>query len=566
MAASAARLLLFIAGVFALAAVTAMAAIIKIDYDGTRRDSLQRNVVLAQLLEEHAHRTFDLGQAALNDLIGGVTLGPGGVGVTPAMAARAARWLRDAPQISAFLVIDETGRVVFTTLAGNPNGVDLSDRPYFKAHAAGEKIHVGGLTLGRIEKKWFFSLSRRVEDGDGRFRGLVVASMRAGYFSTLYAGLGLAPGDNIAIYKTDGTVVARRLMNWRGDIVPSSASHPLFTTYFPQAAQGTYQAVSPIDGVTRIGAYRGVEGWPLIVTSVSDIDQVLAPWIDRSRRNATFCLALLAALAGLAWWGYQRMRGEERAVEATRKARDAAEAANRTKSEFIASISHEFRTPLNAVIGFSDALRSGAIGETLPPRCLAYVGDIHAAGQHLLDLVNDVLDVSVIEASKLDLRPETVAVGPMIDAVLRLVQARATAKSLALDVDLDRAPPSLLVDERRCKQILVNLLGNAVKFTHDGGVIRLIVIAVVGGGVDLVVADTGIGMDEAGLAKALTFFGQVDSSLARKYEGTGLGLPLAKSLIELHGGTLDIDSAPGRGTTVTVHLPPACVPAAATAV
>ena len=242
-----------------------------------------------------------------------------------------------------------------------------------------------------------------------------------------------------------------------------------------------------------------------------------------------------------------------------RTAKRLADEATKAKSEFLATMSHELRTPLNAILGFSEMISMHALEGDTPSRYRDYAGSIYESGSHLLEIINDILDISAVEAGKLTLHPEDIDTAALVGAAERLIQVRAEKRNLRLEVDLTAAPKRLRVDKRRIKQILINLLGNAVKFTPKGGEIRLQVHGTEEGGVCLVVADNGIGMDAEGIAKALTLFGQVDSRLARKYEGTGLGLPLTQHLAESLGGKLEVQSVLGRGTTVTVTLPAACV-------
>jgi PAS domain S-box-containing protein len=242
-----------------------------------------------------------------------------------------------------------------------------------------------------------------------------------------------------------------------------------------------------------------------------------------------------------------------------RTAKRLADEATKAKSEFLATMSHELRTPLNAILGFSEMISMHALEGDDPSRYRDYAGSIYESGSHLLEIINDILDISAVEAGKLTLHPEDVETASLVEAAERLIQVRAEKRNLRLEVDLATAPCRLRVDKRRLKQILINLLGNAVKFTPKGGEITLQVHGTPEGGVCFVVADNGIGMDAEGIAKALTLFGQVDSRLARKYEGTGLGLPLSQHLAESLGGGLQVTSVLGRGTTVTVTLPPECV-------
>jgi PAS domain S-box-containing protein len=232
-----------------------------------------------------------------------------------------------------------------------------------------------------------------------------------------------------------------------------------------------------------------------------------------------------------------------------------AEIASRAKSEILANMSHELRTPLNAIIGFSDLMIQEVFGPLGHLKYEGYVSDIHVSGEHLLDLINDILDVSAIEAGELVLHEEPLDVEEILTACTRLIGARATKGQVKVATEIAPALPALYADGRRLKQIVLNLLSNGVKFTQEGGSVTIEAAIDSAGDLILAVIDTGIGMDEAGIAKAMQRFGQVESQLDRKYEGTGLGLPLTKSLVELHGGQLCIKSKPGHGTTVTVRMP-----------
>ena len=245
----------------------------------------------------------------------------------------------------------------------------------------------------------------------------------------------------------------------------------------------------------------------------------------------------------------------KRAEEALRMAIECAESANKTKSTFLAHTSHELRTPLNAIIGFSDMIRNGIGTGAATDKINEYAGHINESGRHLLAILNDILDLSKVEAGKLELYEEEVDVALAVDTCVAMMQARAERGGLKVVCDVPEELPALRADGRKVKQILINLLSNAVKFTRPGGRVVVVVATDALGAVSISIADTGIGIADDQMAIALAPFSQVDSALNRKFEGTGLGLPLAKALVELHQGKFQIESAPGEGTTVTITFP-----------
>lgn len=244
---------------------------------------------------------------------------------------------------------------------------------------------------------------------------------------------------------------------------------------------------------------------------------------------------------------------ETRTKEVT-LALEAAAAASQAKSQFLAAMSHELRTPLNAIIGFSEILNREMFGPLGDVRYRDYARNIFDSGGHLLGLINDVLDFSKLEAGRFELQDDVVDIAKIIAETVAMISQQAERNDLHLSLDLTPQLPRLHADSRRLRQILLNLISNSIKFTPDGGEIK-VSAAVDDGDLVLSVTDTGIGMAAEDIPTALMRFGQIDSKLSRKYDGTGLGLPLSKRLVELHGGTLTIESVLGSGTKVTIRFP-----------
>jgi len=245
----------------------------------------------------------------------------------------------------------------------------------------------------------------------------------------------------------------------------------------------------------------------------------------------------------------------EQAAMAATQAMNAARASDQAKSAFLANMSHELRTPLNAIIGFAQVLSAQSPGPIGTSQYVEYTQDILTSAQHLLGIINDILDLARIEAGKGELREELVDAMEVTSACVRIVWQRAEVSGLKIEIEPFEAPILLWADERKLRQILINLLSNAIKFSPSGGTIAVAWGRSTGGGCKVTVSDTGIGIAQADLARVLEPFAQADGAFNRQYEGTGLGLPLTRRMTEMHGGSLILESEIGRGTCVTILLP-----------
>ena len=253
--------------------------------------------------------------------------------------------------------------------------------------------------------------------------------------------------------------------------------------------------------------------------------------------------------------GFNDMLSQIESYEDSVAARIRAEAANRAKSEFLANMSHELRTPLNAIIGFADAMKSKVFGPLGSDRYQSYVDDIHYSGNHLLNIINDILDLSKAEAGKITLRESNFLLPGTVNQAMRMLREEAVANGVSMSSDIPSWEPWLFGDERLVSQVVINLLSNAIKFTEAGGRITVSLCGDPNGRCGLRVSDSGIGIDKEDLLDIRKPFVQVANAFVRKHEGTGLGLPLADQIMQLHCGVLDIESEIDVGTTVTAWFP-----------
>jgi two-component system cell cycle sensor histidine kinase PleC len=464
--------------------------------------------------------------------------------------------VKRAPEISNLLVIDADGRLRYSAVSLGKPDLNLARAPYFKTardsdqlrFAVGEPVGTRGAAQRRIY------ISRRFAEGERLSAGVIAAMLDPAYMQRFFSTLNIGEHGFIAVATTDGTMLVER-PSTDENVGRSFGASVLFRDMLPWASSGVFPLQGERDGVWRVVGYQRVGRLPLVVEVGLSKEEALQNWHHTTSVQASLCALMLIVLGVMAFALRRELKARMRTVGELERARLAAETSNQVKSQFLANMSHELRTPLNAIIGFSEMIRDAIVGP-VAARYREYARDIHSSGRHLVQLIGDVLDLSKIEAGRLELREELVDLPTVVRDCRSLVLARVERGGLALNIDLPRDLPPVRADALRLKQVLLNLLANAVKFTPPGGRVEVSVAVADQGGIEIRIADTGIGMKTEEIPIALEPFRQVEGSVTRRYEGTGLGLPLARTLIELHGGSLRIVSVPGKGTTVTMTLPP----------
>jgi two-component system, cell cycle sensor histidine kinase PleC len=483
--------------------------------------------------------------------------------------------------VRGYIILDARGQAVMDERGPYAELLDLSDRDYFRIHLrpGGERVFVGEPVVGRVTGKWFVSVSSRRQDGNGNFLGVITAVVQPEFLAEVLGTRSLGGGGISTLSTAGGTILARNIDHDSMIGQPVSADPDLSADGGAGPPEGLLAAIATTPA--RIVASAPVHGFPVTVTVSLDGWEILSPW---RRKLPYYALALLlpsvaVAIAGTVLWRQQRAlltseaslqlhvadlqdsreRLEEQAMtlaalaEQNAAAKLKAEAANTAKSLFLANMSHELRTPLNAVIGFGEMIERQDLGPVGSPDYVEYGRDIKDAGRHLLDMINDILDLSRIEADKYALHPEPLSLRETAGSCIRLLRGKLAEAGLVLETRMEGLP-GIMADERAVRQVLINLLSNAIKFTPSGGRITL-AAAADETCVRVTVSDTGVGIGAEDLPKLGRPFEQAGNQLRGKPSGSGLGLALCLRLVELHGGTMTIVSDVGRGTTVAFSLP-----------
>lgn len=463
-----------------------------------------------------------------------------------------AEYVREGMIISGLFnqlgVIDENGIYIKSNLP-NHKRVDLSDREHFRVHRETDsgQLFVSKPVLGRASGKWSIQMTRRINKPDGSFGGVVVISVDPFYFSDFYRGVDLGRGGVVSLVGADGIVRARRAGD-DASVGQNLSSSPLMKR-MAQTPSGSYRVASAADGVTRFYSYRTLKEYPLTVVVGVEETEALAPFVARRRGYLIYVLGVSLVVVFFGAYSVYLLDRQYRISQDLRESQWRAEAANRMKSDFLASMSHELRTPLNGIMGYAELLRETSEGENQE-----FAGIIHESSQHLLELVNSILDLARIESGKMALQAAREELRPLFERIVRTYYPPAAGKGVGLALTFDDGLPDTLVcDATRVAQVFNNLLSNALKFTDAGEIV--LHVARRGAQLEVAVRDSGCGIPADMLPHVFERFRQVDNFLTRREQGTGLGLALVKELVGLMGGEVRVRSEEGQGSEFVVTLP-----------
>lgn len=466
-------------------------------------------------------------------------------------------WVEETPQIAALMLVNDRGVI---EVAANKPGYDdwynyaetLRDDPAFQSlkDETERNYYIGQQRTRNAAHPQLIVMSRRLNKLDGSFGGVIIAALDPRFFSDFFASVDSGTHRFMSLMLDNGSVLYTGpedgtdqdvILDFIGDHATEHAE-----------AQKVVTNTQTFNDTVKIYSYVQLKNLPIITAIVIDEDDFLAGWRSARMKDISF-LAIFTVFGSVLSFFALTMAKQIIRVE---ESEASAILASQAKSEFLANMSHELRTPLNAIIGFSEMLNAGYFGP-VNDKQRERVQDINLCGTHLLQLISDILEFSKGEAGKLELNEEEIDLKRAIEECVRIVNERAKAKQIQLRMEVGEGLSHLMADKRKVRQILLNLMSNAIKFTPPGGNITVSARTDHHNQMHLVVTDTGVGIAEEDIPTALAVFGQVHRS--QSHEGTGLGLPLCKMFAELHGGKLQLTSVLGEGTTVRIIFPEARV-------
>jgi len=532
--------------------------------DVTMREAEENQVNMTRMLAEHTTRTIeatDLILRAAVTLVGSRGL-PTDETTRGVIRHRILERMANVPQVRALLVLDAEGRSILDSGTATVRPHDASDRDYFQAHRDRPDVglFIGEPLTGRLSGQPILSLSRRLSAPDGRFLGVAVVALDRRYFEEFHSTLNMGDSASIALLRADGTMLTRQPP--RADAYDRAREEiaSMLRTLQP-GLPVSHRSVSRQDGIDRARTHMKLSAYPIVVVVAIPMSSILEP-VQNS------LVAILAAgavtalvLMGLFWLLARHMALKDASARQLEEAKVAAESgwlaaveSDKVKSQFWHGIGHDLRAPLCAIQTLVDLLGSEKLGKVTDSQ-RANLGQIDKAVRLQFTLIDDLSDTARLDAGVLRLSERQCSMRKIVSEVAALARPDAERNGLTLSVEPGLPELFLWADDQRLLQVTMNLVSNAVKYTAAPG--RVIVGYAVEGNGELAIRiiDTGIGMTALEARHALRPYVRIDNERTRDRPGTGLGLSIARGLVELHGGSLTIDSAPGKGTTVTVRLP-----------
>lgn len=539
----------------AMVALTAAAAAASIWWlYSLNRDNAERELTnLSRVLSEHINRTMqtvDLVLAQSQERIKASNLANPGDRLRLHLAFR--DFANSLAYVRSLGVFDADGNVVAISREYPAPSHNIADREYFEMFRAGRAsgTYISLPTVSATTGERAITISRAIENPDGSFGGIIRVGLETDYFEDFLGSIDIGPDTAVTLIRADGILLLRAPPN-PAAIGQDLSQTPVFRKLLVGRDFGLTWHLSPVDQVWRYVAARRLPDSPMVlILSVSD-NSVMANWRQQS---LIVGLSAAAAILFLLWLSRHANKHLVQRERRTRQALEAANEASRAKSSFLGVMSHELRTPLNAIIGFSDVIARETFGAIGNEKYLDYVKDINQSGRNLLILINQILDLSRIEAGKHEMSVEGLTLAGVWQSIANEMAVAAAARKISLSLTAADSDLVFAGDTRAMMQVLSNLVSNAVKFTPEGGKITVSAAEAENREVIVTVADTGRGIPADRIVDVLKPFVQLSDSYARETGGVGLGLSICKSLVEAMGGRLQIDSTVGVGTRVHIHL------------
>ena len=546
----------------ALAVVGIAAGLLYQEYRTVLANGEARANALSLIASTHIHQTISAIEVSMQSLDGDMSAPGINPGLTPEEMQRTmARINGIVPALQGIGIVDRDGNLVANVESGHPKPLNLSDRPFYQFHrnnAAGDLL-IGHPIISRPQGVLGIPVSQRIDDiadaGGDTFAGAIAGRISPKYLVSFFEALG---ADAASLRLADGTILARFP---EIDLI-NAAPAPFAADRTTDISPTFTESDSKIDGVRRLTSLRRVGAMSLYVTVGLDRDALFAEW--RGKRDVGMALTTLICLLMVGGAYFTRKRAADAVamtemaahVRAEAAARHQADEVSRSKSEFLSHMSHELRTPLNAILGFSEVIKDQSFGPVGQPKYAEYADDIHYSASHLLSVINNILDLSKVESGRWQINDDEVRLEDLIDALIRLSAERARRESVIIAV---RGAPSNCIirgDRRTLLQIMLNVTINAIKFSGSNHAVDVTAERLADGGLEIAITDYGDGMSPEDIDQAMRPYETPASHVSRAKQDTGLGLPLAAAFAEMHGGKLTLHSAPGRGTTARLRLPP----------